>query len=297
MYRKLLLTLTLISAALAGNLRAYDLGIFERGAGKLSADPAFKLEMKFLDMGDFKPGDVKKLIAAETAKHRTLVLSIEPRDLTLEKITSGGYDPLIKKIFAEIGKTPVYIRFAHEMETPHTDYSWSGQDPKTYIDAYNHFVSVARKVAPNTKFIWCPEGEENAGDFYPGSDTVDIIGLEIYSYAQYDISAYGKPLSFKDTMDERYGRVATIDMTKPVMICELAAFSVMDPNYTMNWITDALNSVSNYPRMQAVILFSGRDPVPWGTCPPPNFTLSSVPVVTASASPTPTPDAAPVETN
>jgi beta-mannanase len=174
------------------------------------------------------------------------------------------------------------------METPLTDYSWSGKNPKDYIAAWNHFVKVARSVAPQVKFIWCPEGEENCADFWPGSDTVDAVGLEIYSYADYDVTAYGQPRTFKDQMDERYGRVATIDTTKPVIICELAAFSIKDSNYGINWIKDAFAQAPSYDRIIAILLYSGRDPVAWGKCPPPNFTLPSVPAVTtASAAPTP----------
>ncbi len=100
-------------------------------------------------------------------------------------------------------KTPIFIRFAHEMNG--CWYPWSpwidknqnvvydkgeetGVTPEKYVIAYQNFVKLVKKYADNVAFIWCPnqgwlgleKGVDLFEDFYPGDEYVDWMGIDFY---------------------------------------------------------------------------------------------------------------------
>lgn len=152
----------------------------------------------------------------------------------LEEIAAGEYDARFQKIanITNQSKNTIYIRFAHEMELADL-YPWGNQPPQLYIAAYQHASQILKGSGANVEMVWSPAGNPGAEAYYPGDESVDIIGTTVL----YDEYWYGddKP-SFADISETRtwlhkYG--------KPIWAVEFGAGNA-DHSFQKQLITDAL---------------------------------------------------------
>lgn len=77
-------------------------------------------------------------------------------------------------------------------------------------------------------------------------------------------------------MDAKYHVASLCSREKPVIICEMGAYSASDPSYKAKWVADAL-SVANahyYPQLKGLVWFNARDPASWGFAGRPDFRVS-----------------------
>ncbi len=173
--------------------------------------------------------------------HNTPLITIDPSSTVngatlLQDIAAGQYDYKLKALANVLGSTKqtIYVRFAHEMDLGDV-YPWAGQDPATFIAAYQHVVSFVRSNgAPNVKWVWSPAGNSVAAAYYPGNDYVDVVGTTIL-YDQYWSGSY-QP-TFKDLSSDR---VWLESYNKPVWIVEFGVGRA-DPVFQSELINQAIN--------------------------------------------------------
>lgn len=158
-------------------------------------------------------------------------------------VATGKYDSKIDDFCKGIKGLgiPTFVRLGYEFN----GLSWNGYLPKTYIKAWKHFVDRIRKNnINNIAIVWCycPEGEKNYQDYYPGDNYVDWWAIDIFS------SDY-----FKDPFTEKFMQDAE-KHKKPVMIGESSARYVgtLDGQKSWdNWFKPYFEWIENHPIVKA----------------------------------------------
>jgi hypothetical protein len=200
----------------------------------------------------------------------TPLLTIEPRGESngatlLSDISSGKYDSRLNNISQIISasKSPVYIRFAHEMELAKL-YPWGNQKPEIYKQAFIHVGQIFENPNPEKVFmVWSPAGNQGAEKYYPGDKYVDIIGTTIL-YDEYWYGSYLPTFSSISSMRDRMKQ-----FNKPVWIVEFGAGRTNAKNQKLI-IEDALRSYKSLG-FSALIYLDMKDANISG----PNYSLSS----------------------
>ena len=202
-------------------------GVYDPG-GAFADAKGIGIEHVYMPWSDI---DLKSLREADNyaaERGRKLLVTMEPwswgdswslsNDQLRDKILAGDYDNQIKSLCGTIAdfKTPVTIRWGHEMEANTERYAWTKWSPQDYVKAYRHFVDACRKVAPNAQYMWSPMGEASLTDYYPGDDYVDSVGITVFGFQKYDEDKHGKAMGFTEHLAERYDLVK--DYKKPVVV-------------------------------------------------------------------------------
>jgi Glycosyl hydrolase family 26 len=82
------------------------------------------------------------------------------------------------------GKGTTYIRIAHEMNADWMPWGVSTANMAAYKAGYRLYASIVRKVFPQARLTWSPNGGNHSNatieQLYPGDDVVDVIGPDIY---------------------------------------------------------------------------------------------------------------------
>lgn len=140
-------------------------------------------------------------------------------------------------------------------------YPWSHKDPAEFIAAYKHFVSQCRLAAPGVQYIWSSVGNKDLAQYWPGPETVDMVGVPVYSFPEFDKKAYGFDRTFAQAFGEKYDRVKGYN--KPVVIVELGVTG--EAEYQQYWLDQASTTYASYPLLKTVVLFNSTDtPGAWG---------------------------------
>lgn len=107
---------------------------------------------------------------------------------------------------------PVLIRWAHEFNG--NWYPWSG-DPAGFVTA---FRVIGMVLAPQCEMVWCPNiaypGSAELKPFWPGSDAVDVIGIDGYDW-------HGT-VPFDVLFAPTVKLCRELSTTLPLMVCETA---------------------------------------------------------------------------
>jgi cellulose synthase (UDP-forming) len=235
---------------------------------------------------DADPMKIKAYIQDRQDKDRLPIVTLEPWPTgsktdqnVLQETTSGKYDNIITNICKQISDTreKIIVRWGHEMEIKNHRYPWSGQDVISYKDAYKYFVDRCRDTDPNKNiyFMWSPSGESGLEQYYPGSRYVDMIGLSVYSFDQWDEKNLGAKRSFVEVFNPKYFRV--IKFWEPIIIVELGVTGTEE--YKTSWIRNALFLSIFYPRLVGAIYFNSEDVASsWGLdLPTPDWRIRSLP--------------------
>ncbi|MCA0045102.1 glycoside hydrolase family 26 protein [Celeribacter litoreus] len=208
-------------------------------------------------------------------RNRALLVTLEPWTWSRDErntaqylrrgIERGEYDPNMTAVCQVLGtlKSPVTLRFAHEMDDESGQFIWSGWNPDTYISAYRHMIDLCRESAPNITVMWSPLGNEDMGDYYPGDDYADLIGLTVFGLQTWDQAKYGGDRTFDDIFAPRYERAAIYG--KPVVVAELGYVGKED--YVEMWKQSVRAEKTQYPNLVGVFYFNQREVYPW----PENF--------------------------
>lgn len=148
---------------------------------------------------------------------------IDQKAYSQEAILAGEHDAYINNWAsraAEYGK-PIYLRFAHEMNTPPGKtywYPWQG-DPEQYVAVWRYVHDrFTAAGADNVIWVWSVAWmNDDALLYYPGGDYVDMIGLTVLNFGE------GKPDSTWRSFAELYGiqQSRVLAFGKPVIITEL----------------------------------------------------------------------------
>lgn len=204
-------------------------------------------------------------------RNRALLVTLEPWTWSrserntarylLNGIKSGNYDgnmTAVCEILATL-KSPVTLRFAHEMDDRTGQFIWAGWEPQTFIDAYRKMIDVCRASAPEINVMWSPLGNEDMADYYPGDDYADLIGLTVFGLQAWDQAKEGGDQSFDDIFAPRYERAAAFG--KPVVVAELGY--VGNAGYVDDWANSVRKVKDAYPQLVGVVYFNFPEVYPW----------------------------------
>ena len=184
-------------------------------------------------------------------------------------VAAGALDPAVRSWAVRLRDfhAPVLLRVRWEMDRPNLRTAMhSGAD---YVAAWRHLREVFRQVgARNVAWVWCPTAEGfaggYAGDFYPGDDTVDWLGVDVYAGTRL------RPLA--DLLRPVLAWAAA--HPRPLMLGEFGVSQVWGPAARAQWLREAAATVRANPRIKAVCYF---DSDPDGNGPNQRFALGTDP--------------------
>jgi len=239
--------------------------------GDFSDDANVSIEHLFLPWEDV---DLSTLTLADEyalERGRSLMISVEPwswsvnwrvtSEELLAGILAGSYDANIAVVCAAAAElqSPVTIRWGQEMDETDAQFSWAQWSPEGFISAYQRFVTECRKQLPNATYMWSPKGNPTLVDFYPGDDFVDVIGLSVFGYQDFDLGFFGQQRTFADALEPGYRLVEGYG--KPIIVAELGYEG--DRNYVRDWSRSVATPDPDFPELTAVVYFNDREVYPW----------------------------------
>lgn len=266
----LLATVFSASSGFAAPPGALPFGVYDPN-GAFADDPDVSIEHLFLPWQDVLLQSLYDADEYATKRNRSILATIEPwtwtrdernsPDTLIAGIQSGEYDgnmSTICSIFNDF-KSPVTVRWAHEMEDLSGQFIWAGWEPETYIAAYRRMIEVCRAVAPDIDFMWSPLGLEEFEKYFPGKDYVDVVGLSVFGLQPWEKDVIGHQRTFREILTPRYERAVTFGL--PIVVAELGF--VGDPDYVARWIDDVRQDVEGLSELVAVIYFNQTEVYPW----------------------------------
>jgi hypothetical protein len=146
---------------------------------------------------------------------------------SLRNIIQGKFDAYIRENAQAMEEVhgPVWLRFAHEMNSP--TYPWSvgvnGNTGEQYVEAWRRVVRIFRSQgATNVKFVWAPNSPSPTDPpmrtLYPGDKWVDYAAFDSYNWGG---SRWTSP---RATLDWVYRQVRAVSK-RPVIITETGSAS------------------------------------------------------------------------
>lgn len=173
---------------------------------------------------------------------------------SLRKIADGEFDAYIRAFARDAVRFghPFLLRPGHEATNPW--YGWAPAHGNTAED-YRAFWTRVHRIfrqegARNALFVWTPYGLEEQ-DWFPGAETVDWIGLDIFNYG--GLSEQGTWLDFYTITKLYYDRYR--ELGPPLLVAETATSS--SGGNKVDWVRDMFHSLhaGNFPEIRALVLF------------------------------------------
>ena len=244
---------------------AYDPG------GDYTDDTVPVIEHLFLPWEDVYLPSLNEADAYALERHRALLITLEPWTWSRSErntaqhlragIAAGDYDANMQQICAVIAglKSPVTLRWGHEMEDKSGQFIWAAWKPADYIAAYRRMIDICRKAAPSIRVMWSPLGDEGMEAYYPGNDYVDIVGISVFGLQAWDKAKFGHDRSYLEIFGPKYARAAKFG--KPVVVAELGYSG--DQAYVDAWENSIRVTRAAFPNLVGVVYFDQREVYPW----------------------------------
>lgn len=193
------------------------------------------------------------------------MLAISLPGAKLHEILAGSHDGTLRAFAAGAADWPgpVLVRWGWEMNG---DHSWSGKQnggeqagPATYRRAWAH-VRQQMAGAKNLQWVWCPdawgmgphEPWNDAGNYYPGHEQVDWLGVDGYGWA---VSSHNDPLAIFNDEKLAGSLLSRFQQTgKPIIIAETGADRT-DPRGPV-WTERLWEQIGRYPGVRAICWFN-----------------------------------------
>ena len=153
------------------------------------------------------------------------------------------------------------------MPEPNTPwYAWSGtvngNAPADYAKAWAKVRQVVRNSGgKRIKLMWAPyvrsipDTPENAiAAYFPGADTVDLVGASGYNFGQIGGLAWTEP---KALFEDVYRQVSALSV-KPFWIAETG--STNKGGSKAQWIAQLAGLRSEIPNLRGIVWYDARDP-------------------------------------
>lgn len=201
-------------------------------------------------------------------------------DARLDNILAGRWDVYIDR-WADAAKAydrSLLVSWGLEMNGDW--YPWSGYynnhpakaadkegnrhpGPELYKRAYRYVVDRVRgRGAHRIQWVFhannlCFPNEpwNRIGQYYPGADYVDWLGLSVYG-KQFQESPWS---GFDPLMDDPYGQISLLDPSKPVIVAEWGVGEFPAAGNKAAWIGDAFAAFkTKYPRVKAIVFWHER---------------------------------------
>jgi hypothetical protein len=194
-------------------------------------------------------------------------ISWRPQGVLLAEITGGQRDDLIDRWAAILAdyEAPVLLAPLAQMDDPRHSYAIGAgvapgtNTPEDLVAAWRHIHDrFANAGASNVLWVFEVAGmpEASLATFYPGSDQVDWLAMDVYNAGP----AVNQPwTSLADLVDPVYKRLEALSGDKPVMLAEVG--SVEDGGDKAQWLRDAGTDIpAKFPQVKAVVYFNAKDP-------------------------------------
>lgn len=258
------------ASALAAPPGTVPFGVYDPD-GDFATDKDVVIEALFLPWEDVYLPSLQDADAYALERDRALLVTLEPwtwsrseRNTAVylrKAIAKGAYDANMTAVCDVLGtlKSPVTLRFAHEMDDESGQFIWAGWSPEDYIAAYRHMVGVCRASAPNITVMWSPLGDEGMEAYYPGDDYVDLVGLSVFGLQAWDQAKFGHDRSFEEIFGPRYEHAAAFG--KPVVVAELGY--VGNADYVAKWDAAVRKEHAEFPSLVGVVYFNQPEVYPW----------------------------------
>jgi hypothetical protein len=208
--------------------------------------------------------DYTSFAQADIAAGRIPYVTVEPKNVTLDAISSGSEDATIRSRATAVSglKGKIFLRFAHEMNG--NWYSWDGYHngastaaPPKYIAAYRHVHDVfASAGVTNVLWVFCPNVDSVPSDswnqwsnYYPGDSYVDWMCFDGYNWGTD---------TFTSITSRIYPGLAA--KNKPIMLGETSTQDVEKANW-INAIVPAMKS--QFPQLKALVWFDVNKEQDW----------------------------------
>lgn len=239
--------------------------------GYYSADAELTIEHLFLPWEDVNLASLLEADVYALERKRALLITIEPWTWTRDErntpeflrngIEEGYYDANMRGVCAVIAtlQSPVSIRWGHEMETVDGQFIWAEWEPEAYVAAYRRMIEICRAEAPNINAVWSPLGLENAAEYYPGDDYVDLVGLSIFGYEPWDMKVLGAPQDYAQLLTQRYDVVKGFN--KPVVVAEVGYSG--SQAYVDAWDAKVREARPDLPLLVGAVYFNQKEVYPW----------------------------------
>lgn len=239
--------------------------------GQFEADKEVTIEHVFLPWEDVNLTTLLDADQYALARNRALMITIEPWTWTKSErntarflrdgIRQGYYDANMRGVCSVIGtlQSPISVRWGHEMEHDEGHFIWAGWQPADYISAYRRMIDICRDEAPNINVVWSPLGLENANDYYPGDEYVDIVGMSIFGLEPWEAKILGGAKTFEDWLTERYDLLKGYG--KPILVAEVG-YSGTEA-YVNLWENQVRQIRPNLPQLIGSVYFNQPEVYPW----------------------------------
>lgn len=193
-----------------------------------------------------------------------------PDRFSLLEILAGRWDSYIDD-WADAAKKfgkPFFVSLCNEMNGDW--FPWSGAfygekntGPDVCKKAWRYIVErVRNRGATNILWVFHLNAYPGMNDewntmarYYPGSDVVDWLGLSVYGKQFRDSGDWA---FFRDLIDWPYREICALDPDKPVMIAEFGCGDFPKSGSKAAWITEALETIPEYPRIKAAVYWHER---------------------------------------
>ena len=239
--------------------------------GDFSMERDVTVEHLFLPWEDVYLPSLNDADAYALERNRALLVTVEPWTWSRSErntarylkngIFSGAYDGNMHAICEVLGtlKSPVTLRFMHEMDDKTGQFIWSGWQPEEFVQAYRRMVGLCKDDAPNINLMWSPLGNEDMAKYYPGDEFADLVGLTVFGLQAWDQAKHGHDRTFDEIFEPRYERAA--EFGKPVVVAELGY--VGQAPYVDTWKNDVRADKPEYPSLVGVVYFNFPEVYPW----------------------------------
>jgi endoglucanase len=239
--------------------------------GDFQTDADVQIEHLFLPWEDVFLPSLLDADRYALERNRAILLTIEPwtwnrsernmPQILHARLRSGDYDHYMRDICEVLDKmdSPITVRFAQEMDDYSSQFIWAGWEPENYIFAYRRMIDICREEAPRINVMWSPLGYANMADYYPGDEYVDLIGLSVFGFQQWEEDVLGRSLTFEDILGPRYDRAAQFG--KPIVVPELGYSGNAD--YVEQWENTIRQRNPRFPDLVGVVYFNQREVYPW----------------------------------
>ena len=285
--------------------RELAIGVYDP-MGAFAGVSTISIEQVFSPWRPDTTREVVKNIRSVRARNRTPLVGLEPwpfnvngltRETLFADIVAGRYDEPIQSVCtAAAAEAPqdILLRWAHEMDlTGH--HPWAQGNPEAFVPAYRHVVDECRRHATNVRFVWSPAGNWDAGQYWPGDEYVDYVGVTTLAFRDWELFR-GEQVatSFEQLFERRLKVVGPFG--KPIIVAE---FGVQGDNqYREHWLAGAFRAIERYPQIRAVVYFNAVDPSRWGEYEVPDWRIgpNQFPPAPFAPSPVVKPEEAPQTT-
>ena len=160
----------------------------------------------------------------------------------------------------------IYLIFTHEPESQANSAMGSSAD---FVAAWRAFVQVFRaEGVRNVSWTWTmtdwafeTTDERAASNWYPGDDVVDVIGADVYNFADCAVAGRGWE-TFREKMTP-IRAWAKRHPGKPIILPEWGSTEdPSDPGHKAAWIRDARRHLKQkaWRRVKMVLYFQTVDP-------------------------------------